>query len=349
MRVELRPYESTAGRQDGDVTDTGGYLANRAEVYGRTPLTPMSTTPAEQWPDPVGAERWYTFSLYVPADFQAATDATWLTLTQWKGFRGSSPPLALEIKRNNLRLGGARTNSLKIPNDGNLGAIARGSWTELTVGMRLSTDPMVGWVEVRRDGKPALARTNVATMDTYTAADGSVRPDPLYLKQGIYRANTWPVTHVLYFGPVVVADRAPATTPSSTPTPPSGTGATPTPVTPTPSPLPTSPITTPTATWQSVNGASRSALLAAGGSVGFSLFGRDGLPSNGVRSVRIEVTTSGMGGPVAVQVKGSESAQPLSAGTQVLEVPVAVDGTVTLSNLLPTVALVSVRTVAYAR
>jgi hypothetical protein len=193
LRFELRP---------GDVQDSSGYLSNRVEVYGRT-ATPMST-PASQWPDPVGSVRWYTLALYVPSDFVTATDSTWLTFTQWKGLNGGSPPVALEIKRDRLRLGGTRSNAGLLPDDGDLGQVAKGSWTTLTVGLSLSTDSDTGWVEVWRDGHEVLARTHVATMDLI---DG--RPDPIYLKQGIYRATSWTSPHVLYMGPVRVGGTRP--------------------------------------------------------------------------------------------------------------------------------------------
>jgi hypothetical protein len=187
MRVELRP---------ADRTDTSGYLAPRAEVFGRA-ATPMSQS-ADRWPDPVNAIRWYAFSLYVPSDFTFATDAKWLTLTQWKGLRGGSPPIALEVKRGNLRLGGARANAGLLPVT-DLGPIIKGRWTRLVVGMRLSNIATQGWVTAYRDGTLRVPQTSVATMDTINNL-----PDPVYLKQGIYRDDTWTVTHVLDFGPVKV-------------------------------------------------------------------------------------------------------------------------------------------------
>ena len=203
MRVELKPYESTPGARDGDVTVTSGYAANRAEVFGRYPDTPATSTPAADWPDPVGSERWYSFALLVPVGFQFATDSNWIVITQWKGMRGGSPPVSLEIKRGALRLGGTRTNSRLIPNDGNLGKIVPGTWTNLTVGLKLSTDPAQGWVDVYRDGVNVMARTAMATMDTVRTSTGPA-PDPIYLKQGIYRARSWKTDATLYFGPMVV-------------------------------------------------------------------------------------------------------------------------------------------------
>jgi hypothetical protein len=192
LRVEVRP---------GELTDTGGYRAARSEVYARHAVP--GSTPSERWPDPPGSTRWYEWSLLVPTGHVFATDARWLTVIQFKGYRGGSPPLAIEIKRKNLRLGGARTNAGVIPNDGNLGPIKPGSWTRLRVGIGYATDQS-GWVEVWRDGKPVLQQTNVATLDLING-----QPDPCYLKQGIYRDSRWDVPHVIYFGPVTISEERP--------------------------------------------------------------------------------------------------------------------------------------------
>jgi hypothetical protein len=191
LRFELRP---------GDTFDSNGYEASRVEVYGRHAAS--NAAPPEQWPDPVGSVRWYSFQLFVPADFVTATDSTWLTFMQWKGQQGGSPPIALEIKRDGLRLGGTRTNAGLIPDDGALGALTKGAWTHLVVGLSLSPDSQAGWVEVWRDGRLALPRVAVATMDRIGG-----HADPIYLKQGIYRDSSWNCTHVLYFGPVTTGSR----------------------------------------------------------------------------------------------------------------------------------------------
>jgi len=174
----------------------------RAEVYGRRP-TPWST-PAEQWVDHAGTERWYSFYVFLPESFVLRTDTAWLDLTQWKGYWGGSPPIAIEVKKDYLRLGGDRTNHNKIANDGRMGAVALGQWTHLTVGIRFSTSADDGWVEAWRDGRQVVARTPVATMDTYQGG-----PDPIYLKQGIYRSASWDVRQAAYFTPVSVTDVRP--------------------------------------------------------------------------------------------------------------------------------------------
>ena len=195
MRVELRPWSltnpGTNTPADGDVQNSSGYLANRAEVYGRVP-TSLSGTPPEGWPDPVGSERWYRIPVLFPTDFVEATDAKWLSFTQFKGFRGGSPPLALEVKRSEVRLGGTKAAV-------NFGSLTKGVWQEIVVGMKLTNVAADGWVKVYQNGVLKVDLTNIATMDSYNGG-----ADPIYLKQGIYRGWEWGVTHTLYLGPVTV-------------------------------------------------------------------------------------------------------------------------------------------------
>ena len=177
MRVQLQP---------GDVVSGG----NRAEVYGRH-ASPRDT-PAAQWPDPIGSTRWYGFDLYLPSSF--ATDPTglvWLAFTQWKGRDGGQPAIALEIKRDRMEMAGASARN-------DLGPIKRGQWERIVVGVHF--DPTnAGWVEVHRDGVQALGRTNRPTT-TYVNGE----PDPIYLKQGLYRSSRWTVPHTLELGPVSI-------------------------------------------------------------------------------------------------------------------------------------------------
>lgn len=177
MRVKVLP---------GDVVSGG----NRAEVYARH-ASPRDT-PGALWPDPVGSTRWYGFDVYVPADF--VTDPTglvWFSYTQWKGRDGGQPAIALEIKRDRLEMAGASARN-------DLGPIKRGQWERIVVGVRI--DPTsAGWVEVYRNGVQALPRTY---RPTTTYVNGL--PDPIYLKQGIYRSAQWTITHAMEFGPVSI-------------------------------------------------------------------------------------------------------------------------------------------------
>jgi hypothetical protein len=187
MRVELRPYD----RGKGDVTKTDGYAANRAEVFDRQ-AAKSGASPSE-WPDPEGSTRWYSFSLYLQSPWQFAGKADrWLTLTQWKGARSGSPPVALELAGDSWRLGGSGGYS-------SLGTAETDTWVHFDVGLHFSPDPDVGWAEVWIDGANALRRTHRATLDSHKG-----ETDPAYLKQGIYRSMRWKSTQVAYFGPLVI-------------------------------------------------------------------------------------------------------------------------------------------------
>jgi hypothetical protein len=175
MRVELRP---------GDL-QSGAY--NRAEVYARHAVP--GSTPASGWPDPVGSTRWYGLSVFIPADFVESTN--WAVITQWKGYAGGSPPVALEVAGGRFVLGSSVASRI------DLGALAKGAWTSFDVGIRFAPDAN-GWVEVWRDGQETVARTSRPTMGRNS--DGT--PDPTYFKQGMYRSKSWTSTNVVFHAPV---------------------------------------------------------------------------------------------------------------------------------------------------
>jgi hypothetical protein len=193
MRVELRPFAGGAG----DSLTTSGYTANRAEAYGRH--APSSTTPPASWPDPVGSERWYGWSMYTPSDF--ATSNLWMVFTQWKGFRGGSPPLALEMAGDRVQL---VSNPFRVRQD--LGSVSslKGGWSRFVMGVKWSNSG-AGWVEMWRalpDGtmQQVMARRSMQTMETING-----QADPIYLKQGIYRDTAWTTTNTLFYGPMKIA------------------------------------------------------------------------------------------------------------------------------------------------
>jgi hypothetical protein len=178
----------------GDVTVTGDYSASRAEVYGRIA---SRATPPKSWPDAEGATRWYGFDLYVPSHFCTAVDTKWMTITQWKGLNGGSPPVALEVRRNNLVLRRDTAHP-------SLGPLTPGHWTRIVVGIHLSPNKD-GWVSAYRDGRRIVGRDSGPTMDAYYK-NGTRTVDPIYLKQGIYRSSAWKCTQTLYFGPITIGD-----------------------------------------------------------------------------------------------------------------------------------------------
>ncbi len=192
MRVEVRPFDH--GAPQGDVTATSGYHASRAEVYGRFAT---SGTPARGWPDPVNSTRWYSWSLYLPQDFAVSGEVShWLDLTQWKGLYTGSPAVALGVTGRQLALDGKH---IHVP----IAPLTRGRWMALRVGIHFSAQKSAGWVTVSVNGHVVVPVTHGPTMNSYMK-NGQDIVDPIYLKQGIYRSDSWSQTQVAYFGPVKI-------------------------------------------------------------------------------------------------------------------------------------------------
>ena len=186
----------------GDVSDSGGnYDTSRSEVRGDY-ATPSSTVP-RLWPHPYNSVRFLDFQIMLPTSlFPTPTGTDWVVLTQWKGQYGGSPPVSLEASTAGtfkLQLGSAP--------DINFGNLTRNVWHRITLGALLSPDPTVGWVEVWFEGVNVIPRQTVATMEYQT---GTTTPDPVYLKQGIYKPKEWVADHTAYFGPLTITTDQPA-------------------------------------------------------------------------------------------------------------------------------------------
>lgn len=191
LRVELRP---------GDVNPVGNTA--RAEVYALHAVP--GSTPAEQWP--LKPESTYRLILgyYLQAPWPVATDTTWLVLSQVKGYKGGSPPIAVEAYKSRLRL---KVTGYSY----DLGPLPVGAWTTLDLTVRLSVHggndgDLSGWVSASRDGVVKVDHQRRHTLDTYVK-DGVTLVDPVYLKQGVYRSQgaAWAdATHVAWFAAPVV-------------------------------------------------------------------------------------------------------------------------------------------------
>jgi hypothetical protein len=193
---ELQPYYIN-GLPDGDVFGaSSSNPTNRVEVYDRYPSSNASSTPAADWPDPVGSTRWYSYSIYIPAGFQTQTmSSEWFDFTQWKGLNSGSPAIAMEIRNSSFYLGGANASD-------NLGSISPGQWTHFVIGVGFSDSASSGWVTIYDNGSLVLNDAPTQTMNDATV-NGVTGVDPSYLKMGIYRSKTWPVTQDIYLTPMV--------------------------------------------------------------------------------------------------------------------------------------------------
>lgn len=181
----------------GDVSNSGGsYAASRAETRGDY-ASPSSTAPS-LWPYPVNSTIFLRCKLFFPSLlFPTPTGTDWIVVTQIKGQYGGSPPTSLEVSTS-----GTMKLQLADGADLNFGAITRNMWHEVVLGVKLSPVHATGWAEVWWNGANVIPRFNVATMEYQS--DG-VTPDPIYLKQGLYKPKSWAADHTIYYGPLEVA------------------------------------------------------------------------------------------------------------------------------------------------
>ncbi|MBO9531410.1 MAG: polysaccharide lyase [Solirubrobacteraceae bacterium] len=184
LKAEVRP---------GDKTYTGSYVAERAEVMGRTPNGGMNS--GNPWPDPAGSTRWYRLRLSLPSGFETPSDSRWVEMTQWKGRDGSVPPIGLLAQKGRFVLKVKRSDDLAVAD---LGPVSTGTWVTIVIGIKWSAGSD-GWVEAYRDGRTYIPRTSAPTMETINGAT-----DPIYLKQGVYRGSGWKSTHIAYFSDTLI-------------------------------------------------------------------------------------------------------------------------------------------------
>ncbi|MGD9526380.1 MAG: heparin lyase I family protein [Dehalococcoidia bacterium] len=116
-----------------------------------------------------GDERWYAWSMKFPADFPDP-DGGWNIVMQWHA-GGGSPPLALDISRGTLDIGG---DGVDAPRE-TIGPLRRGEWMDYVLHVGFSPDN--GFVEAWENGVQTVPRTTRPTMSS----------GENYFKMGIYR------------------------------------------------------------------------------------------------------------------------------------------------------------------
>jgi hypothetical protein len=137
-----------------------------------------------------GTEFFYGWSVMFAQDFPSAD--TWQLFTQWHhdGLNGS-PPLEMYVVGEEIRLrtGGTEPAVWTAP-------LQRGTWQDLILHVKWSSDPNQGFVELYQNGAVVLEHTAVATM-----LPGMRN----YLKMGLYRNRSITEQGVVYFDDVVKA------------------------------------------------------------------------------------------------------------------------------------------------
>ena len=174
-RIRVTPDPVRQGRfatrfevRDGD--DEGG---ERAE---------LARTAIKEKP---GSEYFYGWSTYFAPDFPNAP--SWQEIIQWKGDGSGSPPLAVDVDDNVLKLQAGPQVSDRSPLWQT--TLQRGRWLDFVVHVKWSSDARVGFVEMWFNGAKVLERRSLSTM--YAGKEN-------YLKQGIYRSSDISGTSVVW-------------------------------------------------------------------------------------------------------------------------------------------------------
>lgn len=137
-----------------------------------------------------GDDRWTSFQVYLPTDFDAA-QSRWQVIAQWKGLGDGGPPLALHVRSGNFVL--ARSNS-NVASDVQTtdiwsGVAPKNRWVKFTIHIKFSPDNTIGYVELFSDNASAgnvvqvLPKTFAWTMKV----DTSGNPIQSQARIGIYR------------------------------------------------------------------------------------------------------------------------------------------------------------------
>jgi len=181
----------------------GGWSA-RFQLYKTDPVINHGTrAELSAGFEPVGAERWYGFSIYLP--YTWVPDRAAEIVTQWHQHWaiGSSPPLAIQTHNGQWEIS---QNWEGYQADTPVGAYATGCWTDFVVHLKWSAGAD-GVLDIYKDGVPVPGFYHKHGKNTYD--------DPRqgnYMKVGIYK---WAWSQhrpsdtsrrVMYFDALRVAD-----------------------------------------------------------------------------------------------------------------------------------------------
>lgn len=147
-----------------------------------------------------GAESWYAWSTFFPADLRPVGHSDFNVITQFHGTSPypCSPTLQLVVSTHTspprlLMLGTGGPISPVVchpPRHGvwDAGPVRLGRWNDFVLHVRWSENPRRGLVELGRDGRRVVAPARFPTLYPHEGA---------YLKQGFYR-DTWHTTSRIY-------------------------------------------------------------------------------------------------------------------------------------------------------
>jgi hypothetical protein len=191
--IQVVTHPVRQGNYAAKFTLTGG---NGAHVRAETEATQAQTGGYE------GQDWYYSWSMYAPSNPNTSTGwGDWNLVTQWMDLLYQcSPPLQIDIMplKNGLRY---TLNSRLFDNkngcaslgpshDWDLGPVVYDQWIDITIHVKWSSDPTVGFAQVWMNGVNVFPLTHLRTLDT----SGGV-----YMQQDIYRLGATSGSNVLYF------------------------------------------------------------------------------------------------------------------------------------------------------
>jgi hypothetical protein len=137
-----------------------------------------------------GDDRWTSFQVYLPTDFDAA-QSRWQVIAQWKGLGDGGPPLALHVRSGQFVLARSERNDNLNTNTVDIwsGAAPKNRWVKFTIHIKFSPDPSVGFVELFSDNVSAgsLVQVLPKTFTHTMKVDGTGATIPSQARIGIYR------------------------------------------------------------------------------------------------------------------------------------------------------------------
>lgn len=157
-----------------------------------------------------GDERWISFQVYLPDDYPIDTPDWNLFFQIHQQGDGGCPPISLGIEDGKMKLFKSVRNTYVLDTAEMWTApVQRNRWMKLTLHIKNSADPSVGFVELFGDldgtgMKTLLAKTATHTMTKTSAGDSMIN----HARVGIYRNPRISGTaHILFDGFTISTDR----------------------------------------------------------------------------------------------------------------------------------------------
>lgn len=138
-----------------------------------------------------GDEAYYGWSVYLPSVSFVSLDK-WRLVLQFKGIHSGSPPISLNVRKDNWLLNNRPTTSSseihrwKSP-------VKKNVWEQFMMHIKWSQDPKVGFIELYYNGTLVLPKLFTSNIHVYNGV-----PVNNFVAIGIYRDSSIVPTDILY-------------------------------------------------------------------------------------------------------------------------------------------------------